>query len=81
MRTHELKAYVIYVKPPSLERLRESRQGAYVTTSYYINRPFKVSVFIPFVMKESQSYVVRLSESNDQTQKRHLPYFKSHCKH
>ncbi|KAK0155779.1 MAGUK p55 subfamily member 4 [Merluccius polli] len=41
VRTHELKAYVIYVKPPSAERLRETRQDALITTNYYVNRPFK----------------------------------------
>uniref|UniRef100_A0A3Q0QQ49 MAGUK p55 scaffold protein 4 n=1 Tax=Amphilophus citrinellus TaxID=61819 RepID=A0A3Q0QQ49_AMPCI len=40
-RTHELRAYVIYVKPPPLERLRETRRDAYITTNYYVNRPFK----------------------------------------
>lgn len=42
VRTHELKAYIIYVKPPTLERLRESRKSAHITTSYYVNRPFQV---------------------------------------
>lgn len=43
VRTHELRAYVIYVKPPPLERLRETRQEAFITTNYYVNRPFKVN--------------------------------------
>lgn len=42
VRTPELKAYVIYVKPPAPERLRESRRTASVATSYYANRPFQV---------------------------------------
>lgn len=42
VRTHELKAYIIYVKPPPLERFRETRQDASITTNYYVNRPFKV---------------------------------------
>ncbi|XP_012732862.2 MAGUK p55 subfamily member 4 isoform X1 [Fundulus heteroclitus] len=41
VRTHELRAYIIYVKPPPLERLRETRQDSYITTNYYVNRPFK----------------------------------------
>uniref|UniRef100_A0AAX7T9E3 Membrane protein, palmitoylated 4-like n=1 Tax=Astatotilapia calliptera TaxID=8154 RepID=A0AAX7T9E3_ASTCA len=41
VRTHELRAFVIYVKPPTLERLRETRQDSYITTNYYVNRPFK----------------------------------------
>ncbi|XP_013856634.1 MAGUK p55 subfamily member 4 isoform X2 [Austrofundulus limnaeus] len=41
VRTHELKAFIIYVKPPPLERLRVTRQDSYITTNYYVNRPFK----------------------------------------
>nr|XP_057908429.1 MAGUK p55 subfamily member 4 isoform X2 [Doryrhamphus excisus] len=41
VRTHDLRAYVIYVKPPPLERLRETRRNSFITTDYYINRPFK----------------------------------------
>ncbi|XP_053273266.1 MAGUK p55 subfamily member 4 [Pleuronectes platessa] len=41
VRTHELKAYIIYVKPPPLEHLRETRQDSCITTNYYVNRPFK----------------------------------------
>ncbi|XP_069554220.1 MAGUK p55 subfamily member 4 [Brachyistius frenatus] len=41
VRTHELRAYIIYVKPPPLKRLRETRQDSYITTNYYVNRPFK----------------------------------------
>lgn len=43
VRTHELRAYVIYIKPPPLERLRETRQESVITTNYYVNRPFKVN--------------------------------------
>ncbi|KAM4710727.1 MAGUK p55 subfamily member 4 isoform 2-T2 [Anableps anableps] len=42
VRSHELRAYIIYVKPPPLARLRETRQDSYITTNYYVNRPFKV---------------------------------------
>ncbi|XP_047210810.1 MAGUK p55 subfamily member 4 isoform X2 [Girardinichthys multiradiatus] len=41
VRTHELRAYIIYVKPPPLERLSETREDSYITTNYYVNRPFK----------------------------------------
>ncbi|XP_072235615.1 MAGUK p55 subfamily member 4 [Leuresthes tenuis] len=41
VRTHELRGYVIYVKPPPLERLRQTRRDSCITTNYYINRPFK----------------------------------------
>ncbi|XP_058469660.1 MAGUK p55 subfamily member 4-like [Solea solea] len=45
VRTHELKAYIIYVKPPPLAHLLETRQDSYITTSYYVNRPFKSEDF------------------------------------
>uniref|UniRef100_A0A665T6Z8 Membrane protein, palmitoylated 4-like n=1 Tax=Echeneis naucrates TaxID=173247 RepID=A0A665T6Z8_ECHNA len=45
VRTHELKAYIIYVKPPPLQRLRETRQDSFITTNYYVNRPFKSEDF------------------------------------
>ncbi|XP_035496755.1 MAGUK p55 subfamily member 4 [Scophthalmus maximus] len=45
VRTPELRAYIIYVKPPSLERLRETRQDSYITTNYYVNKPFKSEDF------------------------------------
>ncbi|XP_019746361.1 MAGUK p55 subfamily member 4 isoform X2 [Hippocampus comes] len=41
VRTHDLRAYIIYVKPPPLEQLRETRKDSYITTDYYVNRPFK----------------------------------------
>ncbi|XP_061533315.1 MAGUK p55 subfamily member 4 isoform X1 [Phycodurus eques] len=41
VRTHDLWAFIIYVKPPPLEQLRESRQDSNITTDYYVNRPFK----------------------------------------
>ncbi|XP_075950798.1 MAGUK p55 subfamily member 4-like isoform X2 [Anarhichas minor] len=45
VRTHELRAYIVYVKPPSQERLKETRQDSYITTNHYINRPFKEEDF------------------------------------
>ncbi|KAM3857057.1 MAGUK p55 subfamily member 4 [Diretmus argenteus] len=41
VRTHELRAYVIYVKPPPPDRLRETRRDAHITSNYYISQPFK----------------------------------------
>ncbi|XP_061664032.1 MAGUK p55 subfamily member 4 isoform X2 [Syngnathoides biaculeatus] len=41
VRTHDLRAFIIYVKPPPLEQLRESRQDSIITTDYYVNCPFK----------------------------------------
>ncbi|KAF3688403.1 MAGUK p55 subfamily member 4 [Channa argus] len=51
VRTHELRAYIIYVKPPPLQRLRETRQDSYITTNYYDNRPFTDEDFLE--MEES----------------------------
>ncbi|XP_037331819.2 MAGUK p55 subfamily member 4 [Pungitius pungitius] len=45
VRSHELKAYIIYVKPPTHDRLKETRQDSYITTNYYTNRPFKEEDF------------------------------------
>uniref|UniRef100_A0A8C7N0W5 MAGUK p55 scaffold protein 4 n=1 Tax=Oncorhynchus kisutch TaxID=8019 RepID=A0A8C7N0W5_ONCKI len=45
VRTHELKAYIIYVKPPTAERMKETRKDAQITTNYYDNRPFKEEDF------------------------------------
>ncbi|XP_055786386.1 MAGUK p55 subfamily member 4-like [Salvelinus fontinalis] len=44
-RTHELKAYIIYVKPPTAERMKETRKEAQITTNYYVNIPFKEEDF------------------------------------
>ncbi|TDG96391.1 hypothetical protein EPR50_G00241320 [Perca flavescens] len=41
VRSHELRAYIIYVKPPPPERLKETRRDSYITTNYYVNQPFK----------------------------------------
>ncbi|XP_062302306.1 MAGUK p55 subfamily member 4-like isoform X1 [Osmerus eperlanus] len=41
VRTHELRAYIIFVKPPCAERMRETRQNAQITPNYYVDRPFK----------------------------------------
>ncbi|KAG7233912.1 hypothetical protein CRUP_021693, partial [Coryphaenoides rupestris] len=41
VRTPELKAFIVYVKPPPTELLRETRQEAVITTNYYVDRPFK----------------------------------------
>uniref|UniRef100_A0A6Q2XHN4 MAGUK p55 scaffold protein 4 n=1 Tax=Esox lucius TaxID=8010 RepID=A0A6Q2XHN4_ESOLU len=46
VRTHELKAYIIYVKPPTIDRMRTTRQNAQVTTNYYATRPFKEEDFL-----------------------------------
>ncbi|XP_053355660.1 MAGUK p55 subfamily member 4 [Clarias gariepinus] len=40
VRTHELKAYIIYIKPPSLAQMKRTRINAQVT-GYCTDRPFK----------------------------------------
>lgn len=44
VRSPELKAYIIFIKPPPVQRLRATRVKASVTTNYYVNRPFKVTL-------------------------------------
>ncbi|XP_058889547.1 MAGUK p55 subfamily member 4-like isoform X2 [Acipenser ruthenus] len=41
VRTHELKPFIIFIKPPSSNRMRETRKNAQIITEYYVNRPFK----------------------------------------
>uniref|UniRef100_A0A8C6S4S0 Membrane protein, palmitoylated 4-like n=1 Tax=Neogobius melanostomus TaxID=47308 RepID=A0A8C6S4S0_9GOBI len=41
VRTPDLRAYVIYIKPPSAEYLRKTRHSAQILTHYYATRPFK----------------------------------------
>ncbi|KAJ8349898.1 hypothetical protein SKAU_G00250280 [Synaphobranchus kaupii] len=41
VRTQKLKAYIIFVKPPSAARMKQTRKNAQLITNYYINRPFK----------------------------------------
>ncbi|KAG8432697.1 hypothetical protein GDO86_017079 [Hymenochirus boettgeri] len=40
-RTHELKPYIIFVKPPSKSCMRETRKNAFIITDYYVNMKFK----------------------------------------
>ncbi|XP_029980598.1 MAGUK p55 subfamily member 4-like isoform X2 [Sphaeramia orbicularis] len=40
LRTRKLKPYVIFIKAPSSERLRETRKNARIITNYTINRAF-----------------------------------------
>jgi len=48
VRNHELRAYIVYVKPPSQERLKETRRDSLITTSCYASRPFKVKAYVFF---------------------------------
>ncbi|XP_072477612.1 MAGUK p55 subfamily member 4 [Notamacropus eugenii] len=40
-RTHELKPYVIFIKPSTLNRMKQSRKNARIITDYYVNIKFK----------------------------------------
>ncbi|XP_044160396.1 MAGUK p55 subfamily member 4 [Bufo gargarizans] len=44
-RTHELKPYVIFIKPPSRNCMRQTRRNASVITDYYVNQKFKEEDF------------------------------------
>uniref|UniRef100_A0AAR2IJ56 Membrane protein, palmitoylated 4-like n=1 Tax=Pygocentrus nattereri TaxID=42514 RepID=A0AAR2IJ56_PYGNA len=41
VRTHELRAYVIYIKPPPLDQMKRTRVNSQLITSYYTTRSFK----------------------------------------
>uniref|UniRef100_A0A7M4FR23 MAGUK p55 scaffold protein 4 n=1 Tax=Crocodylus porosus TaxID=8502 RepID=A0A7M4FR23_CROPO len=40
-RTHELKPYIIFIKPPSMSCMRQSRENARIITDYYVSIRFK----------------------------------------
>uniref|UniRef100_A0A8C4KF59 MAGUK p55 scaffold protein 4 n=1 Tax=Dromaius novaehollandiae TaxID=8790 RepID=A0A8C4KF59_DRONO len=40
-RTHELKPYIIFIKPSSISCMRQSRKNARIITDYYVNMKFK----------------------------------------
>uniref|UniRef100_A0A8C4WNV3 MAGUK p55 scaffold protein 4 n=1 Tax=Gopherus evgoodei TaxID=1825980 RepID=A0A8C4WNV3_9SAUR len=40
-RTHELKPYIIFIKPPSMSCMKQSRKNARIITDYYVNMKFK----------------------------------------
>ncbi|KAM4697460.1 MAGUK p55 subfamily member 4 isoform 2-T2 [Rhinophrynus dorsalis] len=44
-RNHELKPYVIFIKPPSRSCMRQSRKNASIITDYYVNMKFKEEDF------------------------------------
>ncbi|XP_054826119.1 MAGUK p55 subfamily member 4 [Eublepharis macularius] len=41
VRTHELKPYIIFIKPSSVSCMRQSRKNARIITDYYVNMKFK----------------------------------------
>ncbi|KAM5152706.1 MAGUK p55 subfamily member 4 [Mantella aurantiaca] len=44
-RTHELKPYVIFIKPPSRNCMRHTRRNASMITDYFVNMKFKEEDF------------------------------------
>ncbi|XP_049629210.1 MAGUK p55 subfamily member 4 [Suncus etruscus] len=40
-RTHELKPYVIFIKPPKMSYLKQSRKNAKIITEYFVDMKFK----------------------------------------
>ena len=42
IRTKRLRPFIVFVRPPSLERLRQTRRNAKVITNYQIERNFRV---------------------------------------
>ncbi|XP_071977323.1 MAGUK p55 subfamily member 4 isoform X2 [Engystomops pustulosus] len=44
-RTHELKPYVIFIKPPSRNCMRQTRRNASIITDYYVHQKFKEEDF------------------------------------
>ncbi|XP_010018068.1 PREDICTED: MAGUK p55 subfamily member 4 [Nestor notabilis] len=40
-RTHELKPYIIFIKPSSISCMRQTRKNARIITDYYVNMKFK----------------------------------------
>ncbi|CAI9597436.1 unnamed protein product [Staurois parvus] len=44
-RTHELKPYVIFIKPPSRNCMRHTRRNATMITDYFVNMKFKEEDF------------------------------------
>uniref|UniRef100_A0A8C5PMX4 MAGUK p55 scaffold protein 4 n=1 Tax=Leptobrachium leishanense TaxID=445787 RepID=A0A8C5PMX4_9ANUR len=45
VRTHELKPYVIFIKPPSRSCMRQTRRNARIITDYFVNTKFKEEDF------------------------------------
>ncbi|XP_062854180.1 MAGUK p55 subfamily member 4 [Trichomycterus rosablanca] len=45
VRTHELRAYIIYIKPPPLDQMKRTRMNAQILTNYCTTRPFQEEDF------------------------------------
>ncbi|XP_035532466.1 MAGUK p55 subfamily member 4-like [Morone saxatilis] len=46
LRTRKLKPFVIFIKPPNPDRLRQSRRDARIITNYTVNRAFTEDDFV-----------------------------------
>jgi hypothetical protein len=60
LRTLEFKPYVIFIKPPSIERLRETRKNAKIISSrddQGTAKPFTVGVMILATMQIASRYL------------------------
>lgn len=42
-RTHELKPYVIFIKPPNMSFMKQSRKNAKIITDYFVDMKFQVN--------------------------------------
>lgn len=59
LRTPQLKPYVIYIKPPPLEVLKETRNAAHARSTFDVNnsRGFTVSVFLVGFSRSLSNYL------------------------
>nr|XP_021324905.1 MAGUK p55 subfamily member 4-like [Danio rerio] len=46
VRTPELRAYVIFIKPPTVEQMKRTRMNSNIITNYYTSRPFRDEDFL-----------------------------------
>ncbi|XP_069811831.1 MAGUK p55 subfamily member 4-like [Dendropsophus ebraccatus] len=44
-RNHELKPYIIFIKPPSRNCMRQTRRNSSILTDYYVNLKYKEEDF------------------------------------
>ncbi|XP_075687325.1 MAGUK p55 subfamily member 4 [Rhinoderma darwinii] len=57
VRTHELKPYVIFIKPPSRNCMRQTRRNASIITDYYVNLKYKEEDF-----QEIEEYAKKMED-------------------
>lgn len=58
LRTPKLKPYMIFIKPPPFEALKETRNAAHARSTFDENnsRGFTVSSFLKYQLKNSMIY-------------------------